>query len=283
MKTFLLSSTVLLLSTGMVHAQTVDEIIVTGHGAYPLPKIDQPILDTPQSISIVTPEELNEQAVTSLHEALLDVPEAQAHADEDSQAGDNFYIRGFSAENDIYIDGIRNPGRYKQDSFNMQSLEVLSGPSGATFGRGSTGGVINFITKTPQLEPITGGTFMLGTDDTKRLTGDLDMPIGPDAAFRVNFVGHDAGFYQPRCRRIQPLRHCPGGIVWNRDRHASDVQTPASERVRCSRLRSSVDLFAGQCKAILYVQNSTAASAAISHASTPISGQYSRSTISPIG
>src|ERR1700760_4880233 len=194
MRKLLLSGAVLLFSTGAASAQVLDEIIVTGKGSLPMPKIDQSIINTPQTITVVTPEVLNEQAVTSLHEALINVPEAQAHADEDSQQGDNFYIRGFSAYNDVYLDGIRNPGHYKQDSFNMQSLEVLVGPSGATFGRGSTGGVINFVTKSPQLDPITAGTVMLGSDDTKRFTGDLDMPIGPDAAFRVNFVGHDAGF-----------------------------------------------------------------------------------------
>lgn len=194
MKKLLLSNAILLLMAGGVHAQTVDEIIVTARGSHPVAKLDQPILDTPQSISIVTPEVLHEQAVTSLHEALINVPGAQAHADEDGQQGDNFYIRGFSAENDVYMDGMRDPGRYKRDAFDMQSLEVLEGPSSVEFGRGSTGGAINYVTKMPQLEPIVAGSLEFGTDATKRATADLDMPIAPDAAFRVNLVGHDAGF-----------------------------------------------------------------------------------------
>jgi len=194
MRYFLPSVAVFILSAGPASAQTTpEEIIVTGRYV-PLPKLDQPALDTPQTITVVPQEELNEQAVTSLHQALLDAPGAEAHADEDSQQGDNFYIRGFSAENDIYVDGIRDPGRYKRDAFDMQVLEVLEGPSGVLFGRGSTGGAINYVTKTPQLNPVFAGTLMFGTDDTKRLTADLGQSIAPDAAFRINLVGEDAGF-----------------------------------------------------------------------------------------
>jgi catecholate siderophore receptor len=192
------TASVLLLASGAVVAQTtpptpIEDITVYGHYAA-LPKSDQPILDTPQTVTIIPSEVLNEQAVTSLHQALLDVPGASAHANEDSNLGDNFFIRGFSALNDIYVDGIRDPGHYLRDSFDMQSLEVLEGPSGVLFGRGSTGGAINYITKAPQLDPLVAGTFMLGTDDTKRLTADIDQPIGPDAAFRVTLMGHDQGY-----------------------------------------------------------------------------------------
>jgi catecholate siderophore receptor len=195
-KAYIPSAAALLLATSGAYAQALQEVVVKGqlYNNAPLAKLDQPLIDTPQSIEIVNSEELNEQAVTSLHQALLDVPGAQNHADEDSQQGDNFYIRGFSAETDVYMDGIHDPGRYKRDSFDMQSLEVLEGPSGVVFGKGSTGGAINYVTKLPQLEPITAGTFMLGTDDTKRITGDIDQPIGTEAAFRVNLMGEDSGF-----------------------------------------------------------------------------------------
>jgi catecholate siderophore receptor len=198
MRYLISAASALLLASGAAVAQTapstpIEDITVYGHSRA-LPKSDQPVLDTPQTITIVPPEELHEQAVTSLHQALLDVPGASAHANEDSNLGDNFFIRGFSALNDIYVDGMRDPGHYLRDAFDMQSLEVLEGPSGVLFGRGSTGGAINYITKAPQLDPLVAGTFMLGTDDTKRLTADIDQPIGPDAAFRVNLMGHDAGY-----------------------------------------------------------------------------------------
>ena len=194
MRHFIPTASVLLLASAAAFAQTEPtDIVVYGHYV-PLPKLDQSPIDTPQTITIVPSEELNEQAVTSLHQALLDVPGASAHADEDSNFGDNFYIRGFSALNDIYIDGIRDPGHYRRDTFDMQTLEVLEGPSGVLFGRGSTGGAINYITKMPQLDPVMAGTSMLGTDDTKRLTADFGQAISPDAAFRINVMGEDAGF-----------------------------------------------------------------------------------------
>src|SRR5277367_1701812 len=98
----------LLLASGAAVAQTTppapaEDIVVYGHYRA-LPKSDQPVLDTPQTITIVPSEVLHEQAVTSLHQALLNVPGASAHANEDSNLGDNFYIRGFSALNDIYVD-----------------------------------------------------------------------------------------------------------------------------------------------------------------------------------
>jgi catecholate siderophore receptor len=200
MKRLVRTAVAALLSTGSALAQTPQdqqqpqqqELIVVDRNIR-LPKQNQPVLDTPQSITVVTQEELNEQAITSLHQALEDVPGVEAHADEDSQQGDNFYIRGFSAENDIYVDGIRDPGRYKRDSFDMQSLEVLEGPSGVLFGRGSSGGAINYVTKLPQLDPILSSTLMFGTDATERLTADINQPIGEDAAFRINLVGYNAG------------------------------------------------------------------------------------------
>lgn len=193
---FIPGAAMLLLTTGGAYAQAIPEVVVKAqpYNNAPLAKLDQPLIDIPQTVDVVNSEELNEQAVTSLHQALLDVPGAQNHADEDSQQGDNFYIRGFSAETDVYMDGIHDPGRYRRDSFDMQSLEVLEGPSGVVFGKGSTGGAINYVTKMPQLDPIIAGTFMLGTDDTKRLTADIDQPIDTNAAFRVNLVGEDSGF-----------------------------------------------------------------------------------------
>src|ERR1700733_3246622 len=98
------TASALLLASAAAFAQTdaqtapqtpIEDITVYAHYRA-LPKSDQPVLDTPQTITIVPPEELHEQAVSSLHQALLDVPGASAHANEDSNLGDNFFIRGFS-------------------------------------------------------------------------------------------------------------------------------------------------------------------------------------------
>src|SRR5258708_29516599 len=108
--------------------------------------------------------------------------------------GDNLTLRGFSARNDIFLDGMRDFGSYYRDPFNYQQVEVLKGPSSILFGRGSTGGVVNQSSKTPLLDTFYRGDVTLGTDNTKRFTGDVNTPLPnvANSAFRFNFMVHDA-------------------------------------------------------------------------------------------
>src|SRR5262249_28587073 len=111
------------------------------------------IQDTPQAISVVTGEQMKEQAVSSLGGALRNVPGITiAIREGGTLAGDQFKIRGFDAKDDMYLDGLRDFGAYVRDSFNYEEVQVLKGPSGALFGRGTTGGAVNIISKRPSLE-----------------------------------------------------------------------------------------------------------------------------------
>lgn len=85
----------------------------------------------------------------SLDDALRNVPGITLGAGEFSWQGNNPFIRGFSSRNDMFLDGMRDLGSYARDPFNLESVEVLLGPSSMVFGRGSTGGVINQSTKKP--------------------------------------------------------------------------------------------------------------------------------------
>jgi len=159
------------------------------------PKLTEPLRDTPQSITVVPKELMEERGVTTLREALRNVPGISIAAGEGGgPQGDNLTLRGFNARSDIYIDGMRDFGQYARDPFNLESVEVLKGPSSLMFGRGSTGGVINQVTKTPTRDPSVGGTFGLGTDMTRRVTADVNQPIpGLDgAAFRIAALYHDS-------------------------------------------------------------------------------------------
>ena len=125
----------------------IESVIVTGQ-AYQveqtsMSKIPTPILDTPQSITIVSKSELDDRGVANLNDALRLVPGISLGAGEFSWQGNNPTIRGFLARNDMYLDGIRDFGSYNRDPFDMQQIEVLTGPSSIYFGRGSTGGAIN--------------------------------------------------------------------------------------------------------------------------------------------
>ena len=109
-------------------------------------------------------------------------------AGEGGSQGDNLTIRGFTARNDLFINGIRDFGSYYRDPFNTQEVEVLQGPSSVTFGRGSTGGVVNQASKTPELNQILSADLLFGSDNTRRAAMDIDIPVpafGSGAAFRM--------------------------------------------------------------------------------------------------
>jgi catecholate siderophore receptor len=159
-----------------------------------LSKFPEPLKDTPQSITIVPQKLIEEQAGSTLRDALRNVTGIGVTAGEGGGAqGDSFTLRGFNARNDMYIDGVRDQGTYFRDSFNLEAVEVLKGPSSTYFGRGSTGGVINQVSKTPRLDPSYGGIFGGATDFYLRGTLDVNQPltaISPNAALRINLLAH---------------------------------------------------------------------------------------------
>ena len=163
------------------------------------PKFSQPVLETPQTITAVPQAVMQQQGVTTLRDALRNVAGISLAAGEGGAQGDNLTIRGFTARNDLFIDGMRDFGSYYRDPFNTEEVEVLQGPSSVSFGRGSTGGVVNQATKTAGLTRFISGDMDLGTDLTRRGTFDINQPLhlfGKQAAFRLNVMadeGHVAG------------------------------------------------------------------------------------------
>jgi catecholate siderophore receptor len=159
-----------------------------------LQQFSQPLLDTAQTVNVVPQYILNEQADTSLREGLHNVPGISLAAGEGGSQGDNLTIRGFTARNDIFLDGIRDFGSYYRDSFDYDAIDVLEGPAGVEFGRGSTGGVINQETKIPELDRHIGAHLQLGTNLMRRGTADINEPLGhlDGAAFRINLAGEES-------------------------------------------------------------------------------------------
>jgi catecholate siderophore receptor len=160
-----------------------------------LPKLAVPIIDVAQSIDRISQQEMQDRAVTDLNDALKAVPGVTIGAGEFRSIGTSPTIRGFAARTDLFLDGIRDYGDYYRDPFNLESIEVLEGPAGVVFGRGSTGGVIEQGSKLPKLQSSIAGTLMGGTDDTRRATLDINEPLtalGEGAAFRLNVMGHAA-------------------------------------------------------------------------------------------
>ncbi|MEO6390775.1 MAG: TonB-dependent siderophore receptor [Pyrinomonadaceae bacterium] len=159
------------------------------------PKYTEPLRNIPQTITVIPREVIEQQGATTLRDVLNNVPGITVTAGEGgAPAGDNLTIRGFSARNDIYVDGVRDLGPQSRDPFNLEQVEIVKGPSSTFTGRGSTGGTINLISKLPNLRRSIAGSLTFGSDDTKRVTADINAPINDRIGFRLNLMGHDSHF-----------------------------------------------------------------------------------------
>jgi len=129
----------------------------TGTG---ISRIPTPLIDTPQTVNVVTQQLIQDQQATTMEQALRNVPGITFSAGEGGNQGDTPFIRGFSARGDMFRDGIRDPGWYTRDLFSIQNVEVFKGPSAFAFGRGATGGAINLSSKLPTIAvPFIEGTI----------------------------------------------------------------------------------------------------------------------------
>lgn len=155
-----------------------------------LSRIPVPLQDVPQSITVVPQKLMQERAAASFQDALKSVPGISFQAGEGGVQGNNLTLRGYNARNDLFLDGVRDQGSYFRDIFNIESVEVLKGPSSQYFGRGSTGGAINQVSKVPELLPSYGGTLSLGNGIYLRGTADVNQPITPTIALRINTMVH---------------------------------------------------------------------------------------------
>src|SRR5262245_17568972 len=153
--------------------------------------IETPIRDIPQSVTVINSALMQAQGATSLGDALRNVPGITMGAAEGGSIGNNFNLRGFSARTDLYLDGMRDRGQYYRDVFSLEAVEVLQGPSSMLFGRGSTGGVINQVSKLPSLAPSAIGSVVAGTQPSVRMTADVNQPIDETSAFRVAAMAQD--------------------------------------------------------------------------------------------
>ncbi|RFC37851.1 MAG: catecholate siderophore receptor [Candidatus Nitrotoga sp. SPKER] len=151
-----------------------------------------PLRDVPQTITVVNRALMDSQAIASLSEALRNVPGITVGGAEGGQIGNNINLRGFTARTDMYLNGMRDTGQYYRDTYYLESVEVLKGPSSMLFGRGSTGGVINQVSKRPQLGDANQVTGTIDTNGGVRSTGDFNRQLSDTSAFRVVMMGQKA-------------------------------------------------------------------------------------------
>ncbi|MFP4592384.1 TonB-dependent siderophore receptor [uncultured Ralstonia sp.] len=171
------------------------------NGSYEAPvattatKIAAPLREIPQSVNVVPRAVIQDQGALSLGDTLRNVPGVSASLG-DAQR-DQVTIRGFSAINDQYVDGLRDDSLYYRDLSNVERVEVLKGPAAVLYGRGSSGGIINRVTKKPLATPLAEVGVLVGTEGQKRADFDLNTSINDDAV-RARLTGavEDSGGFR---------------------------------------------------------------------------------------
>lgn len=166
------------------------------------PKFTAPLVDTPQTISVIPQSVFSQQGAASLADVLGNTPGITFLAGEGGHvAGSNSIVmRGFEATGSIFIDGVRDNGNYGRDVYNLEQVEVVKGPAGDN-GRGTASGYINLSTKSPQLSDFASSTLSYGFDEyasieRRRTTFDINQSLHEKikgAAFRVGALWQDSG------------------------------------------------------------------------------------------
>lgn len=154
-----------------------------------------PLRDVPQAVNVVPGQLLRDQGARSMEDALRNVPGvAMSHGDGQR---DQVVIRGFTAIADQFVDGVRDDALYFRDLADIERIEVLKGPAAVLYGRGSSGGLINRVTKKPHWNRSGGeATLSLGSHDLRRASADMNLVVNDSAALRLNAAIEDSGSYR---------------------------------------------------------------------------------------
>lgn len=156
------------------------------------PKYTEPLRDTPQTITVLDKKVIEDQGMLSLREILSTVPGITFGAGEGGGGfGDKINIRGFSSNNDITVDGMRESAVFSRtDPFNLQQVEVVKGSNSTNSGSGSIGGSVNLVSKTPENRNFVDLGVGIGTDSYYRTTVDANRKLDETTAVRVNLMTH---------------------------------------------------------------------------------------------
>ncbi len=155
-------------------------------------KYTAPLLDTPQTLTVIPRKVIEDQSLLTLREILSTVPGITFGAGEGGGGfGDSINLRGFAGSNDITVDGLRDSAQYtRSDPFNLEQVEVVNGASSVYAGAGAVGGSVNLVSKTPLAESFSRFSGAAATDDYGRLTADINHAFGSNDALRVNAMWH---------------------------------------------------------------------------------------------
>ncbi|MEG3012087.1 MAG: TonB-dependent receptor plug domain-containing protein, partial [Pseudomonas sp.] len=157
------------------------------------PKYTAPLIDTPRSVTVIPQQVLKDTGALNMQDALRTVPGITFGAGEGGNPqGDRPFIRGFDAQGDTYLDGVRDTGSQSREIFAVENIEVSKGPNSAIGGRGAAGGSINLVSKKAHLGNSFDGGFTWGSDQTQRYTLDGNYQFSDTAAGRLNLMSHES-------------------------------------------------------------------------------------------
>lgn len=201
-------------------------------------KTPTPLIDVPQTIAVITSDQIEDQAITQLGEALRYVPGVSLETGEGHR--DEIFIRGQESTADFYLDGLRDDAQYYRSLYNVDRIEILKGANALIFGRGGGGGVVNRVSKTARLGDNTFG-FSASADSFSAfdLSADVNRSLGENVAIRLNgtyeeFDSH-RDFYEGRFIGISPTLTAKLGpdtrlvasYTYDDDRRVTDRGLPA--------------------------------------------------------
>jgi catecholate siderophore receptor len=169
--------------------QGKDSVRATNTG---IGKGNQELRDIPQSITVVTEKLIDDRNLDTMKDVLKNTAGVTFLAAEGGE--EDIRLRGFSLNQtgDIYLDGMRDPAFYDRDTFANDRIEVIRGSAGMLFGRGSTGGAVNQVSKVPRLVTEHEVTTTIGNFNYKRIVGDFNINTGENAGLRINAMATNA-------------------------------------------------------------------------------------------
>ncbi len=199
-------------------------------------RVPTPIRDIPQTVNVINRAVMESQGATSLADALRSVPASPSAPPRAAPSATTSTCAASRRRTDLYLDGMRDRGQIYRDVFSLEQIEVLKGPSSMLYGRGSTGGVINQVSKVPSLTPHNEASVSLGTQPSLRTTADLNQPLSDTSAFRISVMAQDVNSTRGRDAE-QGLRHRTFAAFRHQHTDRSDAVGAAQPQQGHARLR----------------------------------------------
>jgi catecholate siderophore receptor len=157
-------------------------------------RTDTPLIDVPQTVNVVTVKQIEDQAATSIGDAIRYVPGVFSTQGEGNR--ETLVFRGNSTTGDFFVDGVRDDVQTYRDLYNIDQLQIFKGPNAMIFGRGGVGGIVNRVTKVADWMPHRAFRLEAGSFEHKRAQFDLGTPLSDFAAVRLTGVYQDSNSYR---------------------------------------------------------------------------------------